>query len=179
MAAGKAKASEGKAVRPAVPAASSETRAKIAAARASTSYILYMAARLMTAHHQKNVRSSGVHTAESFVLLELWQDRELSQGELSRRLRVKHATIGQTVRRLERNGMVERWKLPEDRRVVMTRLTEKGDAMQATVLEAAVELGRDVEAILGPKDSQAVARILGKVIAHYDDLLKRSGDFPD
>lgn len=55
--------------------------------------------------------------------------QELSQIELSRRLVVNRANITGLIDRLGKIGLVKRTYPPEDRRVIIVRITEKGLAL--------------------------------------------------
>lgn len=135
--------------------------------KSSIPYCLYIASRIMTSSYYPTVQWTGVHIAESFVLLELWRDEPLSQKELARRLKVNHASIGQILRRLERDELVRRWQLPDDRRVMMVETTEKGAAPRDAVLTSALQLSKEFEAVLGKEDAEHMKRILGAITQHY------------
>lgn len=130
-------------------------------------YAMYLTARLMTLRHTTLVRGSGVHAAESFILLELWRDGALSQKELSQRLNINHASTGQTLRRLESSGLVERWKSPDDGRVMMARTTAKADELQSLVITAGLQQTFDFESSLNDQDLVEFKRMLALISAKY------------
>jgi DNA-binding MarR family transcriptional regulator len=80
---------------------------------------------------------------------------------------VNHASVGQTLRRLEANGFVERTPSPQDGRVVMVRSTKKGSALRDEVLGAAADLAKDIRSVLGQKDTDQLRRILNILATHY------------
>jgi DNA-binding MarR family transcriptional regulator len=135
--------------------------------KASAPYLLHVTSRLVATSHWNTVRWTSIHPAESYVLLELWRDQPLSHSELSQRLRVNHASVGQTLRRLEANGFVERTPSPQDGRVVMVRSTKKGSALRDEVLGAAADLAKDIRSVLGQKDTDQLRRILNILATHY------------
>ncbi len=130
-------------------------------------YAMYQVSRLVTLKHASIVRWSGVHTAESFILLELWRDGALSQKELSQRLNINHASTGQTLRRLESSGLVERWKSPHDGRVMMARATAKAGELQSAVIGAGLKQTMDFEATLSEFDLIEFKRMLALISAKY------------
>lgn len=135
--------------------------------RSGAPYAMYLTSRLITLKHASVVRWTGVHTAESFILLELWRDGELSQKELSQRLNINHASTGQTLRRLESSGLVERWKSPEDGRVMMARATAKADELQSAVISAGLKQTLDFESTLSEQDLIEFKRMLAMISAKY------------
>lgn len=142
--------------------------ALIDSVKISAPYALYVTSRLMVTSYWPSVRWTGVHAAESFVLLELWREQPLSQKQLSLRLKVNHASIGQTLRRLEREGMIRRWRSPTDGRVMMAETTEKGASLRDSVLSSSLQIAHEFDAILGKKDSDEFKRMLKIIADNYD-----------
>jgi DNA-binding MarR family transcriptional regulator len=137
------------------------------AIKSSAPYLLQVAARLQTVNFMERIADSGVHPAESYVLHELWQEAPLSQSELSRRLDIGNATVGQTLKRLERDGFVARDRNGDDKRVVMVRLTERGRRVRQRFYHAAETQIAEVEALLGPADAKRFRFLLSRLIAHF------------
>ena len=94
--------------------------------RRSIPYLVQHLARLMTTDFQSRVAATGVAPAQSYVLRELWRAEPLSQVEISQRLDIGKATVGQSLKRLERAGFIERKRSADDGRVITVHLTEKG-----------------------------------------------------
>jgi DNA-binding MarR family transcriptional regulator len=65
--------------------------------------------------------------AQFELLIELWERGELPAGELASAARLSPATVTQMLDHLADSGHVERVRSPTDRRVVVTRLTPKGE----------------------------------------------------
>jgi DNA-binding MarR family transcriptional regulator len=76
------------------------------------------------------------------------QEDGLLPSELTRALLVTAGNVTGIVRRLEGQGLVERLRVPNDRRAVRVRLTDRGRARMATLL---------------PAHAQALQAILGRV----------------
>lgn len=100
-------------------------------------------AQLLARHTQNDylarIKDTGIAPAQAYVLGELWFEEPLSQVELARRLEIGKATIGQTLLRLERAGVVERRRVLTDRRLAMVHLTEKGRALREPLRVAVLE----------------------------------------
>lgn len=105
----------------------------------SPTYALNLASRLVTIDYLKRIDHIGIAPAQAYVLGELWQEEPLSQVELSRRLEIGKATIGQTLTRLERTGLIERLRATDDRRVIMIGLTPAGRGLRSILYGAALE----------------------------------------
>jgi DNA-binding MarR family transcriptional regulator len=110
--------------------------------------------RLLAAHNLilREVRRGmgGAATLPQFdVLAQLQRQSEgLLPSELTRALLVTAGNVTGIVRRLEKQGLVERLRVPGDRRAVRVRLTDRGRARMAELL---------------PIHAQALESILGRV----------------
>jgi len=75
-------------------------------------------------------------TSPQFVALQwIIEEGELTIGELSRKIGLAFSTTTDLVDRMEKNGLVERIKDSEDRRVVRVHVLEKGQSIIKEVLE--------------------------------------------
>ncbi|GLV26733.1 hypothetical protein TomTYG45_31590 [Sphingobium sp. TomTYG45] len=82
---------------------------------------------------------------------------------MSRRLEIGKATIGQTLQRLEKAGIIERRRVAADRRLVMVHLTAKGQTLHQPLKIGAIE------------QDELLSRKLGSErIAMLTDLLEES-----
>lgn len=120
----------------------------------SLAYHAQLLARYTQNDYMARITGTGIAPAQAYVLGELWFDEPLSQVELARRLDIGKATIGQTLTRLERAGVVERKRVSSDRRVVMVHLTETGRQLREPLRIAAIEQSDLLEEKLG-KDKAA------------------------
>lgn len=147
--------------------------AMVDAQKLRPTYLLYVTSKWISADHWANISWTGVHAAEAFVLLELWREQPLSQKELGRRLDVTHVSIGETLRRLERNGLIERSRAPEDKRIMMVRLSPRGADLREPLIAQTREREAEVESVLGAKDTAELVRILTRLSSHYRAKAKR------
>jgi DNA-binding MarR family transcriptional regulator len=120
----------------------------------SLAYQAQLLARFTQNDYMARITGTGIAPAQAYVLGELWFDEPLSQVELARRLDIGKATIGQTLTRLERAGVVERKRVASDRRVVMVHLTEHGRQLREPLRIAAIDQSDLLEEKLG-KDAAA------------------------
>jgi DNA-binding MarR family transcriptional regulator len=112
--------------------------------------------------------------AQCELLFELEERGELSAGELACAARLTPATVTQMLDHLAEGGHVERARLERDRRVVVSRLTPRGQ--QAIEAKRAKWQGR-WEAALADVDAaelRAATRVLARLRAVFDDGLAES-----
>lgn len=83
-------------------------------------------------------------TASQYVVLELLNDEDgISLSLLGRRLYFDNPTITGIIDRLERDGLAERQRTAEDRRVINIVLTQKGRDVISKVSDIAETINRD------------------------------------
>ena len=82
------------------------------------------------------------------VLLPLFEEDGLRMGELARRARLSKQTMTEMVRRLERDGLVERRTDPSDGRASLIFLTPRSRAFEPVAAGALAELDRLVRSRL-------------------------------
>lgn len=68
----------------------------------------------------------GVTPVQGLTLVELGRGRPLSMQQLAERLKLSISTMSRVVDRLVAGKLVQRLQDPDDRRVVLTALTEEG-----------------------------------------------------
>ncbi|SIR26138.1 transcriptional regulator, MarR family [Rhizobium sp. RU20A] len=94
--------------------------------------------KLMSQEIRRRLRREFGATLPQFDLLsQLYREKDgLRLGELSKRTMVTNGNVTGLVERLEADGLVRRERLPEDRRVIVAWLTEKGRTTFEAMAEA-------------------------------------------
>ncbi|MDQ3911651.1 MAG: MarR family transcriptional regulator [Actinomycetota bacterium] len=128
----------------------------------------YLLARVCKAHRGSvgaALAEVGLHVGQEMVLLHLWQRDELSPSELAERLGVEPPTVTNMLNRMERAGLLKRYRDREDARCARAYLTEKG-----------WELREPVESRWEAVEDRAFAGISARERALLRRLLKRIHD---
>jgi DNA-binding MarR family transcriptional regulator len=92
----------------------------------------------------------------------------MTAGELTRELLVSAGNVTGIVQRLEDRGLVERLRVPEDRRAVRIRLTARG---RSTIAGAIPRHRRDLSRLLAsvpPRELSRLRDLLGAVNHHLE-----------
>ena len=84
------------------------------------------------------------------VLLPLFEEDGLRMGELARRARLSKQTMTELVRRMERDGLVERRSDPADGRASLIFLSKRSRAFEPVAAGVLAELDRLVRSALDP-----------------------------
>ncbi|HTP65080.1 MAG TPA: MarR family transcriptional regulator [Geobacteraceae bacterium] len=97
------------------------------------------------------------------VLAFLWIEDGLSQTELSARSQIDRTTMGGIIDRLEKEGYVERFNHPDDRRTLQVFLTQKGKAVENELCIVANRVLIKFNAPLTDEEQVMLVRLLEKI----------------
>lgn len=103
----------------------------------SLGYLVNHAARLLERALAEQIVPHGAWTGYFPVLLALWEEDGRTQAELVRLVDVEQPALANTLRRLERDGLVDRTPDPADRRAARIHLTARGRTLEATLTKQA------------------------------------------
>lgn len=143
------------------------------------SYQSQLLARLTQNDYMARIADTGIAPAQAYVLGELWLHEPQSQVELARRLDIGKATIGQTLARLERAGLVRRQRVDIDRRRIMVHLTAKGRRLREPLGRAVIEQDRMLQDRLGESIVAELAEALRGVNECLCEALSRGAGEAD
>ena len=130
----------------------------------SAGYLANHMARLFAAGLQKRIAPLGLAPAQFMVLLELWQQDGQTQSELTGKLDVEQATMANTLRRMERDSLIDRRPSEQDRRARLVCLTHKARILQRDATTAAQEQNKAALAPLSEAEQRALLDMMQRVI---------------
>lgn len=131
----------------------------------SAGYLTNHLARLFARELQGRIKPLGLSTGTFPALLVLWENDGLTQRELVERLDVEQPTMASTLTRMERDGLIERRKDPDDGRLQRIWLTEAGRALEGPATALAEALNAQALAELTADERAAFLSLVRKVIA--------------
>src|SRR6266568_6916384 len=108
----------------------------------------------------------GLHTGQEMLLLQLWIEEGIPQSQLAACMEVEPPTATKMLQRMERAGLIERRPDPEDARVSLVYLTERGRALEQPVLEVWKQLEAQTVAGLSATEQALLRRLLMQVAAN-------------
>ena len=130
----------------------------------SAGFLANHLARLFASHLQARIADLGLAPAQFMTLLELWARDGLTQADLTARLDVEQATMANTLKRMERDGLIRRTAHPDDRRAQLIWLTDKARKLEAPAKKAADAVNQAALADLPKAQRAAVVRLMGRMI---------------
>jgi len=105
----------------------------------------------------------GISMAQLHILYTLQRSGEMPMSRLADVLHVSLSNATGLIDRIEERGFVERTRVPEDRRVVMIRVTDAGRRMLEEVDAISSDLLRSVFGRIGRSQLAAVGRAIGEL----------------
>ena len=105
----------------------------------------------------------GVSMAQLHILYTLQRSGEMPMSRLADVLQVSLSNATGLIDRIEERGFVERTRVPEDRRIVMIRVTDAGRRMLEEVDAISSELLRSVFGRIGRSQVAAVGRAIAEL----------------
>ena len=101
-----------------------------------------------------------VRPAYGSLLIPLYEEDGLRQGELARRSRLSKQTLTTMTRALERDGLIERRPDPADARATLIFLTDRARELRPVAERILAELDDRVAAATGKTSQAALKRAL-------------------
>jgi DNA-binding MarR family transcriptional regulator len=99
------------------------------------------------------------------VLIPLFEEDGLRMGELARRARLSKQTMTELVRRLERDGLVERRADPDDGRASLIFLTPRSRAFEPVAERALADLHTLVQRRLSGERTEELKAALRELLS--------------
>ncbi len=112
-----------------------------------------------------------MHPAQFTMMMFLQELRCCSQTDLAKRASVSNASVGISLRRLEKIGFVHRESDEKDSRIVNVTLTEKGRQYTKEALEAFDSLAAIKYAGFSEKDVEIYRSLLQRIIQNFQNTL--------
>ena len=111
----------------------------------------------------------GISMAQLHILYTLQRSGEMPMSRLADVLQVSLSNATGLIDRIEERGFVERTRVPEDRRVVVIRVTEAGRRMLDEIDAVSTELLRSVFDHIGRSQLSGVARAIAELRRALED----------
>ena len=138
------------------------------ARRSSLGYQVNHLARLMAQALRTEISPLGVVPGQFAQLLALYEEDGLSQTELCERVRVEQPTMANTLRRMERDGLVRRLPDPGDGRRAIVILTERARGLEEALVGAARSVNAGATKGIADDELAAFMATLARIIGNLE-----------
>ena len=123
---------------------------------------LYAAARSVVGLYTPLLKPLGLTYTQYLVFLVLWEEDGVPVGEIGEKLMLDNGTLSPLLKKMEKEGYVERARSKEDDRVVIVSLTAKGRALQERAKDVPQNVATCVA--LPPKKARMLYSLLYELI---------------
>jgi MarR family transcriptional regulator, organic hydroperoxide resistance regulator len=107
--------------------------------------------------HGHFVKSTGLSMAQFGILMQMHYQQRCGISDISARMEITTAAASQLVDKLVQSGLIERTEDPHDRRAKQLRLTEKGQGLINTGIQARSRWVDELITVLTQDESETVA----------------------
>ncbi len=123
---------------------------------------LYAAAREVVNYYTPFLSELGITYTQYIAFMVLWENDGIAVGELGRRLFLDNGTLTPMLKKLEKQGLIERRRSAEDERVVRIYVTDSGYELRERCLRIPQEVGKCVK--VTPEEAAALYGLLYKLL---------------
>lgn len=126
----------------------------------------------------KKFSDVGINTRQGIILKLLYNEKELTQKELTQRLEITSSSCGELIAKLEQAGYLEKRTSPADKRTFNICLTESGRVLAERYIETCIVELEEWASDLTQQEKQQLWGLLGKLSKGLDDRINREFDIP-
>lgn len=126
---------------------------------------LYTASRLITQAYRPMLEALGLTYPQYLVMMVLWEKDGQPVNDIAKRLYLETNTVTPLLKRMEKEGLLERSRGTEDARQVIARLTEQGRDLKKKAAPIPERMGTAFTCNrFSAKDAGTMARWLDEII---------------
>jgi DNA-binding MarR family transcriptional regulator len=91
---------------------------------------LYACAKEVVRQYRKPLEALGLTYTQYVVMMVLWEHGAMTEGELGKLVHLDSGTLAPLLKRLEKQGMINRTRPDDNERKLLISLTEQGEALK-------------------------------------------------
>ena len=95
---------------------------------------LYAASRSVVSLYTPYLKPLGLTYTQYIVMMVLWEFGGMTEGELGKKVRLDSGTLAPLLKRLEKQGLIERIRPENNERKLFLKLTPDGEALKQKAL---------------------------------------------
>lgn len=102
---------------------------------------VYACARKIVAAYNPFLKELGLTYAQYITMMVLWEEQKVAMRDLGKRLYLDSGTLTPVLKKLESMGYLNRYRNPEDERILMVSITDKGKALRNEARKVPEQMG--------------------------------------
>lgn len=124
---------------------------------------LYAASREIMRKYTPLLKPLDLTYTQYIVLMVLWEENEITVGELGKKLFLDTGTLSPLLKSMEKKNLLTRTRGKTDERMVKIVITEAGMALREKAVKIPQEMGSCVK--LSPEESAQLYSLLYKILS--------------
>ena len=123
---------------------------------------LYACAKEVVRLYRKPLEAMGLTYTQYLVMMLLWENGEMTEGELGKRLHLDSGTLAPLLKRIEKQRLINRSRLESNERKLLITLTKEGEKLK----EKAVSVPKAMQGCipLSEKEMRVLKALLDKAL---------------
>lgn len=101
---------------------------------------LYVCAKELVRQYRKPLEKLGLTYTQYIVMMVLWEHGGMTEGELGKIVNLDSGTLAPLLKRLEKQGLIQRRRLENNERKLYLSLSEQGEALKERAVDVPNEM---------------------------------------
>lgn len=101
---------------------------------------LYACAKEVVRQYRKPLSKLDLTYTQYIVMMVLWEFGSMTEGELGRKVHLDSGTLAPLLKRLEKQGLVERIRPENNERKLLIKLTKQGEALKQEAINVPIAM---------------------------------------
>lgn len=127
---------------------------------------LYACAKEVIRRYRGPLEALGLTYTQYIVMMVFWEFGGMTEGELGQKVCLDSGTLAPLLKRLEKQGLVQRTRPEENERKLFITLTEKGEALKKQALAVPPAMQGCID--LPPEDLLQLKSLLDKALTNMN-----------
>ena len=127
---------------------------------------LYACAKEVVRQYRKPLEPLGITYTQYLVMMALWEYGRMTERQLGRILHLESSTLAPLLKRLEKQGLVNRVRPESNERKLFLSLTEQGQALREKALAVPTAMQGCLD--LEPEEMLLLKKLLDKALIRMD-----------
>lgn len=124
---------------------------------------LYACSKEIIRQYRKPLEKLGLTYTQYVVMMVLWEDGGMTEGDLGKKVYLDSGTLAPLLKRMEKQGIINRVRPDDNERKLLISLTEKGEAMKEQALDVPKEMNGCID--LPEDELKELKKLLDKVVS--------------
>ena len=124
---------------------------------------LYACSKEIIRQYRKPLEKLGLTYTQYVVMMVLWEDGGMTEGDLGKKVYLDSGTLAPLLKRMEKQGIINRVRPDDNERKLFISLTEKGEAMKEQAMDVPKAMNGCID--LPENELKELKRLLDKAVS--------------